>query len=72
MQKHYKIKWHTALKQSWQDQGINYESKEEQNKWQRTEEGNIYLNFQEAELHSGKILIKVLVLSTWDRQASKF
>lgn len=33
-------------------------------KRQWTEEGNIYLNFQEAELHSGRILIKVLVLSS--------
>lgn len=39
---------------------------------QVTAEGNIYLNFQEAELHSGRILIKVLVLSIWERQHSKF
>lgn len=33
-------------------------------KQQWTAEGNIYLNFQEAELHSGRILIKALVLSS--------
>lgn len=51
-------------------QTIREEKKEKTKttKQQWTAEGNIYLNFQEAELHSGRILIKVLVLSSM-RQA---
>lgn len=47
-------------------QTIREEKKEKTKttKQQWTVEGNIYLNFQEAELHSGGILIKVLVLSS--------
>lgn len=47
-------------------QTIREEKKEktETTKQQWTVEGSIYLNFQEAELHSGRILIKVLVLSS--------
>lgn len=47
-------------------QTIREEKKEKikTTKQQWTAEGNIYLNFQEAELHSGRILIKALVLSS--------
>lgn len=48
-------------------QTIREEKKKEKTKTtkeQWTAEGNIYLIFQEAELQSGRILIKVLVLSS--------